>query len=85
MRWRPGPTLALRHRGPRRWSCFRRVSDPGWRAHCPRGMSFREACDRGYLRPYDPQRVSDAGYAALGEQGAAQDTHEQDMTLRDGP
>ena len=24
------------------------------------GMSFREACDRGYLRPYDPQRVPDA-------------------------
>jgi hypothetical protein len=24
------------------------------------GVSFREACDRGYLRPYDPQRVPDA-------------------------
>jgi hypothetical protein len=23
------------------------------------GVSFREACDRGYLRPYDPQRVPD--------------------------
>jgi hypothetical protein len=58
---------------------------PGMAGTRARGMSFREACDRGYLRPYDPQRVSDAGHAALGEQGAAQDTHEQDMTLRDGP
>ena len=24
------------------------------------GVSFREACDRGYLRPYAPQRVPDA-------------------------
>jgi len=48
------------------------------------GVSFREACDRGYLRPYDP-RVPDAGHAALGEEAAAQDAHEQDMTLRDGP
>ena len=48
------------------------------------GVSFREACDRGYLRPYDP-RVPDAGHAALGEAEAAQDAHEQDMTLRDGP
>ena len=24
------------------------------------GVSFREACDRGYLRPYAPQRVTDA-------------------------
>src|SRR5215470_7015385 len=24
------------------------------------GVSFREACDRGYLRPYAPQRVSDS-------------------------
>ena len=24
-----------------------------------RGLSFREACDRGYLRPYDPPRVPD--------------------------
>ena len=24
------------------------------------GVSFREACDRGYLRPYDPHRVPDA-------------------------
>jgi hypothetical protein len=23
------------------------------------GVSFREACARGYLRPYDPQRVPD--------------------------
>jgi hypothetical protein len=23
------------------------------------GVSFREACDRGYLRPYAPQRVPD--------------------------
>ena len=23
------------------------------------GVSFREACDRGYLRPYDPQRMLD--------------------------
>jgi len=23
------------------------------------GVSFREACDRGYLRPYDPRRVPD--------------------------
>ncbi len=23
------------------------------------GVSFREACDRGYLRPYDPHRVPD--------------------------
>jgi hypothetical protein len=29
--------------------------------------------------------VPDAGHAALGEEAAAQDAHEQDMTLRDGP
>jgi hypothetical protein len=48
------------------------------------GVSFREACARGYLRPYVPQWVSDAGPAALVET-AAQDTHEQGMTPRDGP
>jgi hypothetical protein len=48
-----------------------------------RGVSFREACDRGYLRPYDPHRGPDAGHAALGE--AAQAAHEKDMTPRDGP
>src|ERR1700741_2488793 len=35
-----------------------------------RGMSFREACDRGYLRPYAPQRVPDAGQTALVETAA---------------
>ena len=29
------------------------------------GVSFREACDRGYLRPYDPQRMPDSCQAAL--------------------
>ena len=23
------------------------------------GLSFRDACDRGYLRPYDPKRLPD--------------------------
>jgi len=32
--------------------------EPTRRAGSPAiGVSFREACDRGYLRPYDPQRV----------------------------
>ena len=37
MRWRPGPPSAVRHRGPRRWSCFRGVRHPRWRAHAPAG------------------------------------------------
>jgi hypothetical protein len=47
------------------------------------GMSFREACDRGYLRPYAPHRVSDAGHTALGE-AAAQEAQAKDRTPRDG-
>ena len=49
------------------------------------GVSFREACDRGYLRPYDPHRVPDAEQAALVEEAAAQDVPEQGMAPRDGP
>ena len=49
------------------------------------GVSFREACARGYLRPYAPQRVPDAGQAALVEKAAAQDAPEQGLTSRDGP
>lgn len=34
--------------------------EPTWRAVSRAiGVSFREACDRGYLRPYDLQRVPD--------------------------
>ena len=40
MRWRLGPTSAVRPRGPRRWSCFLRVSHPGWREHAPAGCPF---------------------------------------------
>ena len=63
---------------------FPRREPPGMAGARASGVSFREACDRGYLRPYDPHRVPDAGPEALGE-AAAQDAHEQDMTLRDGP
>jgi hypothetical protein len=49
------------------------------------GMSFREACARGYLRPYAPQQGPDAGPAALVKEAAAQDAHEKDRTSRDGP
>ena len=48
------------------------------------GVSFREACDRGYLRPYDPQRVPDSCRAAL-VQAAAKEAQEKGMTPRDGP
>jgi hypothetical protein len=48
-----------------------RGEPPGMVGARARGMSFREACDRGYLRPYDPQRVSDAGHTALGGAGGA--------------
>ena len=48
------------------------------------GVSFREACARGYLRPYAPHRGPDACPAALGE-AAAKNAHEQDRTPRDGP
>jgi len=47
------------------------------------GVSFREACDRGYLRPYDPRRVPDACQAALVEKAAAKDA--QGMTPRACP
>ena len=33
---------------------------PGMAGARASGMSFREACARGYLRPYAPQRVPDA-------------------------
>jgi hypothetical protein len=49
------------------------------------GVSFREACDRGYLRPYAPQRGPDACQVARVEKAAAQDTPEQGMTPQDGP
>src|SRR6266849_262038 len=46
---------------------------PGMAGSRALGMSFREGCDRGYLRPYDPQRVSDTCQAALGEEASAKD------------
>jgi hypothetical protein len=46
------------------------------------GVSFREACDRGYLRAYDPQRVPEACQAVL---EAAKYAQEQGLTPRDGP
>ncbi len=49
------------------------------------GVSFREACDRGYLRPYDPQRVPDSCQAALVEEAAAKDAQEKGITPRDCP
>jgi hypothetical protein len=48
------------------------------------GVSFREACDRGYLRPYDPQQVPDSCQAALVE-AAAKEAQEKGMTPRDCP
>ena len=48
--------------------------EPPWMAGSRAiGVSFREACDRGYLRPYDPRRVPDACQAALGEKATAKD------------
>jgi hypothetical protein len=55
---------------------------PGMAGARASGMSFREACDRGYLRPDAPHRVPDAGHAALGE-AAAQDAQAKDRTPRD--
>ena len=49
------------------------------------GVSFREACARGYLRPYAPQGGLDAGPAALVEKAAAKDAHEKGMTPRACP
>jgi hypothetical protein len=49
------------------------------------GMSFREACDRGYLRPYDPRQVPDACQAALVEKAEAKDAHEKGLTPRACP
>jgi hypothetical protein len=57
---------------------------PGMAGTRASGVSFREACARGYLRPYDPHRVPDACQAAL-EEAAAQDAPAQGMTPRDGP
>ena len=84
MRWRLGYTSVVRHRGPRRGpvSAVCATRDGGRTSH---GVSFREACDRGYLRPYEPHRVPDAEQAALVEEAAAQDVPEQGMTPRDGP
>jgi hypothetical protein len=48
------------------------------------GVSFREACDRGYLRPYSPYQVPDAGQVALAE-AAVKDAPEQGMTPRACP
>ncbi len=48
------------------------------------GVSFREACDRGYLRPYDPQRMPDSCQAALVE-AAAKYAQEKGITPRDCP
>ena len=62
---------------------FPRRAPPGMAGARALGVSFREACDRGYLRPYDPQRVSDACQAALGEEAVVQDAHEQSMSPRD--
>lgn len=39
---------------------FPRREPPGMAGARARRVSFREACDRGYLRPYDPQRVPDS-------------------------
>jgi hypothetical protein len=49
------------------------------------GGSFREACDRGYLHPYDPQRMPDSCQAALVEAAAAKEAQEKGMTPRDCP
>jgi len=56
---------------------------PGMAGARASGVSFRAACARGYLRPYAPHRVPDAGHAALGE-AAAQDAPAQDMTPQGG-
>jgi hypothetical protein len=57
---------------------------PGMAGARASGVSFREACARGYLRPYAPHRVPDTGQGALGEEAAAKDAYEKDMTPRDG-
>jgi hypothetical protein len=57
---------------------------PGMAGARASGMSFREACARGYLRPYAPHRGPDACPAALVEE-AAKNAHENDRTPRDGP
>jgi hypothetical protein len=64
---------------------FPRCEPPGMAGARASGVSFREACDRGYLRPYDPQRVPDAYQVVLGEEAAAKDAQEKDMTPRDCP
>ena len=57
---------------------------PGMAGAHASGVSFREACDRGYLRPYDPRRVPDSCQAALVEKAAAKDAQAKDMMPRDG-
>ena len=60
--------------------------EPPWMAGSRAiGVSFREACDRGYLRPYDPRRVPDSCQAALVEKVAAKEAQEKGITLRDCP
>ena len=83
MRWRPGPTSAVRHPGPRRWSCFLRVSHLGWREHTPVGCPFVRHVTEGICVRMPPDRVPDAGQAALGEE-AAKDAQAKDMMPRDG-
>lgn len=58
---------------------FPRCAPPEMAGARALGVSFREACDRGYLRPYDPQRVSDACQAAPLQGAAARDAREQEM------
>ena len=63
----PGAYLGRVAPGPRRGPVPRR-QPPGLAGARASGVSFREACARGYLRPYAPQRVPDAGQAALVEE-----------------
>ena len=62
---------------------FPQREPPGMAGARAIGVSFREACDRGYLRPYDPQLVTDTCQATLVQEAAAKDAQEQGMTPRD--
>jgi hypothetical protein len=61
---------------------FPRREPPGMAGAHASGVSFREACDRGYLRPYAPQRVPDSCQAPLVEEAAVKDAQEKGITSR---
>ena len=56
----PGAHLGLATPWTQALVLFPPREPPGMAGAHASGMSFREACARGYLRPYDPHRVPDA-------------------------